>query len=86
MRSTLMRFALLGIAGTLAIGALAPASAATRHRASPPAASNESYLTDAAVSARAPGYNQAGPVWRGPNECFTDEGYGRFGVCEAGGF
>ena len=84
MRSILTRFALLGIAGTLAVGTIAPASAATRHRASPPAASTEPYLTDVPVSARAPGYNQVGPVWRGPNECFTDEGYGRYRPCNAG--
>jgi hypothetical protein len=85
MRSLLKRFAFLGIAGTLAITAIAPASAATRHRAPAPNASSESYLTEAPVAARAPGYSQTGAVWRGPNECFTDEGYGRFSSCDAGG-
>jgi hypothetical protein len=30
-------------------------------------------------SARTPG-----PVWANPNECFTDEGYGRYWPCGAG--
>ena len=25
-----------------------------------------------------------GPSWAGPNECFTDEGYGRYLQCGAG--
>jgi hypothetical protein len=25
-----------------------------------------------------------GPVWASPNECFTDEGYGRYWPCGAG--
>jgi hypothetical protein len=25
-----------------------------------------------------------GPIWAGPNECFTDEGYGRYLPCGAG--
>ncbi len=25
-----------------------------------------------------------GPAWAGPNECFTDEGYGRYWPCGAG--
>jgi hypothetical protein len=26
----------------------------------------------------------AGPLWANPNECFTDEGYGRYWPCGAG--
>jgi hypothetical protein len=86
MHSLFTRFAFVGIAGALAISAVAPASAATRHRAPAPSASSEPYLNEAPVAARAPGYNQTGPVWRAPNECFTDEGYGRFTSCDAGGY
>jgi len=25
-----------------------------------------------------------GPIWANPNECFTDEGYGRYWPCGAG--
>ena len=24
---------------------------------------------------------QVGPIWSGPNQCWTDEGYGRFTPC-----
>jgi uncharacterized membrane protein len=27
-----------------------------------------------------------GPIWAGPNECWTDEGYGRYGACNARGY
>jgi hypothetical protein len=91
MRSLLTRFALLGMVGALAVGASVPASAATRHRTPAPTASSEPYspyapyMTESAVAGRALGDNQIGPSWRGPNECFTDDGYGRFTSCDAGG-
>lgn len=25
-----------------------------------------------------------GPIWAGPNECYTDEGYGRYLLCGTG--
>lgn len=34
----------------------------------------------APVSMRTPG-----PIWAMPNECYTDEGYGRFTPCSMGG-
>jgi hypothetical protein len=85
MRSILSRLALIGFAGVLAASAVVPASAATRHRAPAPNAVSEPYMNEAPVAAREPGYTQTGPVWRGPNECFTDEGYGRFTSCDAAG-
>jgi hypothetical protein len=85
MRSILSRLALIGFAGVLAASAIGPASAATRHRASAPHAASESTMNEVPVAARAPGYTQTGPAWRGPNECFTDEGYGRFTSCDAAG-
>lgn len=85
MRSILSRLAFIGLAGVLAASAIAPASAATRHRAPAPAASSEPYMNESPVAGRDPAYTQTGPVWRGPNECFTDEGYGRFTPCDAGG-
>jgi hypothetical protein len=30
----------------------------------------------------APGVPADRPAWAGPNECFTDEGYGRFTPCD----
>jgi hypothetical protein len=88
MSSILTRVVFVGIAGALAIGGVVPATAATRHRAAAPAAASEPYVPsvkEAPVAARVPGDNQTGPLWRGPNECFTDEGYGRFTSCDAGG-
>jgi hypothetical protein len=32
----------------------------------------------------APSAQPRGPIWAGPNECYTDEGYGRFWPCGAG--
>jgi hypothetical protein len=86
MSSMLTRFAFLGVAGALAASAIVPASAATRHRAPTPSPSSEPYLNEAPVAARPSAYGQTGPVWRAPNECFTDEGYGRFTSCDAGGY
>jgi len=28
---------------------------------------------------------RVGPVWAGPNQCFTDEGYGRYASCDGSG-
>jgi len=53
MRS-ITRFALLSIASTLAVSAIVPASAATRHRAPAPSVVSEPYLNQAPVAARAP--------------------------------
>src|SRR3954453_12192791 len=86
MHSIFSRLAIVGIAGVLAASAIVPASAATRHRAPAPAAATDQYVNQAPVAARPTGvYSQPGPVWRGPNECFTDEGYGRFTSCDARG-
>jgi hypothetical protein len=85
MRSILSPLAVAGIAGALAISTIAPASAATRHRAPAQRALNGSSMNEAPVAARPLGDDDVGPVWRGPNECFTDEGYGRFTPCDAGG-
>ena len=32
-----------------------------------------------------PAYTRTpGPIWAGPGECYTDEGYGRYAACGAG--
>ena len=39
----------------------------------------------APVSSVAPGYLRTpGPPWAGPNDCYTDEGYGRYLRCGGG--
>lgn len=32
----------------------------------------------------APATRTPGPIWAGPGECYTDEGYGRYTACGAG--
>ena len=48
-----------------------------RHKAHPPAPI--SYMPAAPAAARTPG-----PPWAGPNDCYTDEGYGRYLRCGGG--
>ena len=82
MRS-ILTFAIVTI---IAAGAIAPASAATKHRRAPapaPDYATEQPLVQAPVSAQQPGV--PGVVWQQPNACFTDEGYGRYASCDQGG-
>lgn len=49
---------------------------------------NDGPLIEAPVAGRGyePGWPSAGPAWQAaPNQCFTDEGYGRFQPCDKGG-
>ena len=73
------------IATIIAVGAIAPVSAATKSRRAPaPDYATEQPLVQAPVSAaRQPGVPNA--VWQQPNACFTDEGYGRYASCDQGG-
>jgi len=84
MRSTLSRLAVAAMVGVLAAGAMAPASAATKQKratAAPPAASG-----DVVGLPIHPAWSPVPPaVYQTPNECFTDEGYGRFTPCDQGG-
>lgn len=71
---------LLGITlATVVLGT--SAQAATRHKhhraAHAPYVAAQTY----APVQRAP---RLGPVWAGPNECFSDEGYGRWMTCGGG--
>lgn len=76
-----MQRILLGVA--LATAMLATtADAATRHKhrhvTHVPRVAAQSY----APVVRAP---QVGPAWAGPNQCWSDEGYGRYSPCDGGG-
>lgn len=86
MRSILTPVATLAIAGIIAASALAPASAATRHKrqATPPAQSEYSDTMQVAPVAARPGVPST--VYDQPYACFTDEGYGRFASCDQAGF
>jgi hypothetical protein len=62
----------------LSIAGLDAAEAASKRKKAKVRPAPISVLQAPAV-ARTPG-----PVWAGPGECFTDEGYGRYWPCGAG--
>lgn len=69
----------LATAGLIAATALAPASAATKHK--------RHVRTEAPVAQRVGPVEAAAPpaVFQTPNACWSDEGYGRFSPCDEGG-
>jgi hypothetical protein len=72
---TMHRLAVLAAAG-IVIAAMSPADAASRHkhkvRATPVA--TQRAPVQPAVANR--------PVWAAPQQCYTDDGYGRFLPCD----
>lgn len=78
------RLLTLAVAGVVALGALSPASAATRHKRA--AAQTPTEQTDAAapVVARPDWSPVPSPAWQAPNACVSDEGYGRYSSCDSG--
>ena len=83
MRSILSRLAVAGMVGVLAASAMSPASAATKQKRAapvPPAASG-----DVIGLPIHPAWSPVPPTYWSPNECFTDEGYGRYAPCDQGG-
>jgi hypothetical protein len=88
MRSIWTRVAAFGVAGAIALGTIASASAAPRDKrqaAPAPAAQDEMIGQDVQLAPR--GNWQAVPpsAWQGPYGCVTDEGYGRYSSCDQGG-
>jgi len=83
MRSILSRLAIAGIAGVLAVSALTPAMAATKHkRAAPPQAATSGDVVGLPIH---PAWSPVpSAIYQTPNECFSDEGYGRYSVCDQG--
>jgi hypothetical protein len=69
----------LAVAGLIAAAALAPASAATKHKRHARTAAPMAQRIDP-VEAAPP------PVFQTPNSCWSDEGYGRFSPCDEGGY
>jgi hypothetical protein len=86
-RKTPMRSIMtLAVAGLLAVSAIAPASAVTRHhaRAAAPAPYQS---TETVPNPQAAAHPDAPAMVRDQaNSCFTDEGYGRFASCDGSGF
>ena len=60
------------------IAGMSPAEAAARHKhkVRPPAVTQRAPLMQPAVANR--------PVWAAPQQCLTDDGYGRFLPCDVG--
>ena len=68
----------LAVAGLIAAAALAPASAATKHK--------RHARTEAPAAQRCrTRWRLLSPVYQTPNACWSDEGYGRFSSCDEGG-
>lgn len=82
-----MRQMLLAAAvAATAFGSVA-ANAATQHKHRHvrhlPQVATQPYAAPYAVPVqRGP---RVGPAWSGPNQCWTDEGYGRYAPCDGGG-
>ena len=84
MRSTFTRMAALTTAAIIAAGMIAPASAATSNKRAAPAQTESS--ADVVGLPIHPAWSPIpSAVYQVPNGCFTDEGYGRYTSCEAGG-
>ncbi len=68
------------LAATMALSLAVPsgAEAASKGKKKTVRASSPA-VTMPARSARMPG-----PSWAGPNDCYTDEGYGRYAICGGG--
>ena len=70
----------------IAATTFAPAFAATKHKHKAPVQTEETYgegWQQAPVAAH-PGMPAA--AYAQPNACFSDEGYGRYSSCDAGGY
>jgi hypothetical protein len=72
VRILIATFAALSLAG-IGTADAAPKKKKTRHAA--PAITAPMYPSYAPTR---------GPIWANPNECYTDEGYGRYWPCGAG--
>ena len=78
-------FVTLAVAAVLALSALSPASAATRHRRAAPLAAQSEPVELAATPRARPDWSPVPtPVWQMPNACVSDEGYGRYSSCDSG--
>jgi len=81
MKSVVLKYAAtIGMAGTIAVMAASPSLAHVRkHRSHDDSATAFPSATGYAHEPPLPGYIAA------PNACVTDDGYGRYQPCDAGG-
>lgn len=70
---------LIGAVVALSLAATSAADAASKRKRQKVRAHPPTVTMPAKPVARTPG-----PSWAGPNECYTDEGYGRYLACGAG--
>jgi len=78
MRSAFSNLAIIGVTAALVASAIAPASAATRHKRTPVTAETTTQpLAAPAAPSIVPRVFQQ-------NECVSDEGYGRYSLCDQG--
>ena len=70
---------LIAAAAALSLAATSAADAASKRKRQKVRAAPVVTMPAKPTMARMPG-----PSWAGPNECFTDEGYGRYLACGAG--
>lgn len=76
-----MHRTLLAVALAVTAFGMGAADAAPHHKhhTRGPQVAAQTYM---APAVRGP---QVGPAWSGPNQCWTDEGYGRYSPCDGGG-
>jgi hypothetical protein len=86
MRSILSRLAVAGMVGVLAVATIAPASAATKQKRAAPAAQPAASGDVVGLPIHPAWSPVPAAVYQAPNDCFTDEGYGRYTACDQGGF
>ncbi len=86
MRSILTHIATFGVAGAIALSAVATASAATHHkRHAAPVAQDQMIGSDVQLAPRNVWQTVPPASLQGPYGCVTDEGYGRYSACDQGG-
>jgi hypothetical protein len=78
---------LAGALAVLSIASVGTADAATKHKKKTAghAQPAPAMAAPAMAAPEVPSYaRRPGPIGAGPNECYTDEGYGRYWPCGAG--
>ena len=89
-KKTMRSILSIALAGLIAATAIAPVSAATRHKRTPAPVQGSEYVDDglvhAPVAARSGTPGTPGIIYQQPAACFTDEGYGRYASCDQAGY
>jgi hypothetical protein len=72
---------LLAAVAALSVAGMGAADAASKHKRHKTMVHQPAGLYEPAAPNAA---QTRGPIWANPNECYTDEGYGRYWPCGAG--